>query len=70
MAVNDEWICMDVTEWKINIIDMYGCKWWLIHVDMQVDGVPEYKAMIMIRGDVRRYEKWGLVSVGWGSFLS
>ena len=69
MDANVKWICMNVKGWKMNMIDMYGCKWWLIHASMQVEGVPEYKTMIEVEGDVRRHEKWGLVSMGWGSLL-
>ena len=48
--------CMEL---KMNIIDMYECKWWLIYASMQGGGVLEYKTRIAVVGDVRRYEKMG-----------
>ena len=56
-------------EWKMNIIDVHECKWWLTYVCMWGGGVPEYKTRMAIEGDIRRDEKWGLVSMGWRSFL-
>ena len=26
MNVNDKWISINIMEWKMNVIDMYGCK--------------------------------------------
>ena len=57
MNANDKEIFVNAMEWKMNIMDMYECEWWLIYVGMRGGDVLEYKTRIGIEGNIIRDEK-------------